>query len=111
MQVRGKLSKTVKTPDFAILLFFTKKGVRRYSVSSMRPDLKPSHHYTTLLPHIGKSLHILIFYSPIVISNFQSHFEVQTEHFWENKLYHVDQREKTHQNSRAHVYKLNKLEK
>ena len=66
-----------------------------YPISILRPDMKSLHPGASKTQIERK---IKLFLVPIVISKFQSHWGDQNEYFGENKLYHVNQREKTHQN-------------
>ena len=47
-----------------------------------------------LTPNWKENKNIIIFWSTIVLSKFQSHWGDQSEYFWENKLFHVNQRKK-----------------
>ena len=71
--------------------------------------LSPFHN---ILTTSCMDLHNLICWPSIVISKISITFgPVKANIFWENKLYHVDQREITHQNRGAHVEKLKQVEK
>ena len=75
-------------------LFLTKKGVKYYPISILRPDLESSHQGASNWLQIERKIQTL-FFGPRRNFKISTTFGDQTGHFWENKLYHVNQREKS----------------
>ena len=95
--------KTVKIAKSCILLFFPKR-CQILSDLNRETRFRILSSYPNCLTPICKDLHNLIFLASN--SNFQNLNHIRTdqsEHFWENNLYYVYQREKTHQNGGSRV--------
>ena len=99
--------KTGKIHDFAIFtVFWSKRG----QISS---DLNSETSFGMIPQHSNPNMQGFAHYDFLVSnSNFQNvnqNGADQTEHFWENKLYHSEQREKNAPQKRGTSENFNKL--
>ena len=83
--------------------FFLAKKVKCCQISILRTDVESSDHSASSLSQFIRICSICLFFL-IAISKFQSHWGDENQHFWENKLYHVNQRENSFNFGRSHTF-------